>query len=138
MEDWDVQTLCANDGETAIRITEYQNGIRLCGNHRLVGPVDNIPHRSTKVIADRIQIQLRIGKPQILEEHTVQIVIIILARMPQLGIKVLSALCDYRCKADYLRPRADDYCQFDFSVFFPLRIIHYFYSYPTHNFIRSL
>ena len=76
---------------------------------------------STKVVPDSVQIQIWISKSEVLEKHTVQIVIIVLTGMPQLGIKFLIP-CFYTikgkkkmqpvckgngCPVQYIWPRAN-------------------------------
>ena len=96
MENRDVQPFGADDGQAGIRVAQHQHCIRLDGDHQLVAFSDDIAHRLAEVRAHGIHIHLRCGELQVLEEHTVQVVVIVLARVRQNGVEVRPALIDDR------------------------------------------
>ena len=108
VEDRDVQPLRAYHAQAAVGIAKHEHGIGLHGDHQFVALVDDIAHRLAEVRAHGIHVDIRIGKFQVLEEHAVEIVVIVLACMGQQAIEVLAALVDDRRQPDDLRPRAHD------------------------------
>jgi hypothetical protein len=54
MEDWNMETLRADHTQTAISITKNKYRIWLCGNHCLIGTINNVRHRRTQVVGYRI------------------------------------------------------------------------------------
>ena len=108
VEDGDVQALRANDAQTAIGIPKHQHRIGLDGHHQLVALGDDIAHGLAEVRTHGIHIHLRRGEFQVLEEHAVQVVVIVLARVRQDGVEVGTALVDDRRQPDDFRAGADD------------------------------
>ena len=103
MEDRDMQTLRPYHRQTTIRVTQYQHSIRFGLNHYFIALVDDIPHGSTQVITHCLHVNIWILQLQILEEHTIQIVVIILSCMGQQAVKILPALVNYCRQSDNLR-----------------------------------
>ena len=52
-----------------------------------------LPMVSPRSIAHRVQIHLRIGQFQIVEEHAVEVVVVVLPRVRQNRIEILPASC---------------------------------------------
>ena len=119
MEDGNMQPLCPDHGQAGVCVSQYQHRIRHQLRHYLVTCRNDIPHRLAEIRSDCIQIQLRILQPQIPEEHTVQVIIIVLPGMDQDGVKILPALLDHAGKPYNLRPRPHDDHQLDLSIFLP-------------------
>lgn len=94
-----------------------QQRIRFNLCHQFIGCIDDIADRRAKIIPHRIHVHFRIIKLQILKEHAVQIVIIILPRMGKNRIKILPAFRDHRAQTDDLRPRSHDDQKLQFPVF---------------------
>ena len=98
-----METLCSDHRKAAVGIAENQYRIRIDCNHQLIRSCDDIPHGLSQICTDRIQINLRILKLQIMEKHTVQIVIIILPGMSQNDIEILSCFIDHRSQTNDFR-----------------------------------
>ena len=48
-----------------------------------------------KILANGVQVEIRLTQFQILKEYTIEVVVVILAGMDQQSIKVLTAFSDY-------------------------------------------
>ena len=122
MEDRDMQSLCRDGGEAGVGVAENEKcvGLYLC--HKLIGAVDDIADGGAKVIANGIHIHLGVGKLQILEEHAVEVVVIVLSRMGENAVKVLTALIDNGGKADDLGAGAHDNQELQPAVIFEFNI----------------
>ena len=116
VEDGDVQTLGADDAEAGVRVPQHQHRIGLDGDHQLIACGDDIAHGFTQVRADSVHVNLRVSELQVLEEHTVKVVIIVLARMRQDCVEVLPALIDHGRQPDNLRPRSHNDEKLEFAV----------------------
>ena len=108
VEDRDVQALRTNDREARVRVAQHQHCVRLDCHHQLIAFGDDIAHGLAQVRANCIHLHLRRGELQILEEHTVQVVVIVLARVRQDGVEVGTALIDHRRQPDDFRAGTDD------------------------------
>ena len=132
VENRDMQTLSANSREAAVRVTENQQGIGLAGDHQLVATIDDVPDGSAKVITHGIHVNFRILEVQVLEEHAVQVVVIILASVRQDAVEVLAALVDDGGQADDFGARTHDNQEFQLAVVGKFHVavvcldIHYF------------
>ena len=120
VEDRDVQPLRAYHAQAAVGIAQHEHGIRLHSNHQLVALVDDIAHRLAEVRTHGIHVDIRIGKLQVLEEHAVEIVVIVLACMGQQAIEILPALVDDCRQPDDFRPRAYNDKKLQFPVILEL------------------
>ena len=116
VEDGDVQPLGADHAQAGIRIAQHQHGVRLDGHHELVAGGDDVAHRLAQVLAHGIHIDLRRGQLQVLEEHAVKVVVVVLAGMRQDGVEISAALVDDGRKADDLRAGADDNQKLEFTI----------------------
>ena len=99
-----------------IRIAQHQHRVGLEFDHQVVGLGDDVAHGLTERVAHRVHVDLRVGQLQIVEEHAVEVVIIILARMGENRVKILAALRDHRRQTDDLWPRAHDDQQLQLAV----------------------
>ena len=97
VENGDMQALCTNHTQAAISITKNQHSIRFGLYHYLIAFVDDIAHRSSKVIAHSLHVNIRIIKFQILEEHTIQVIVVVLTCMRQQTIKILTTFINNCC-----------------------------------------
>ena len=108
MEDRDVQTLGADDAQTTVRVAQYQHGIGFHLYHQLVALGDDVAHGLAQVVADGIHVHVGVGELQVLEEHTVEVVVVVLPRMGEDAVEVLTAFVDDRSQTDNLRPGTND------------------------------
>ena len=129
VEDGDMQALGTYHAEAAVGITQHQNGIRIGLHHQLITLVYDVTHGGTKVITYGIHIYIRVFQLKVLEEHAVQVIVIVLAGMCQQTIKILTALVNYCRQADYLWAGSYYYQQFDFSIVFKLYHISFIWNY---------
>ena len=79
MENGNVQALGTDHGKAAVGIAQHQHGIGLNGGHQLVAFGNNIAHGFAQICAHGVHIHLGVCQLQVMEKHTVQVVIIILA-----------------------------------------------------------
>ena len=132
VENRDMQTLSANSRKAAVRVTENQQGIGLAGDHELVAAIDDVPDSSAKIVTHGIHINFRILEAQVLEEHAIQVVVVVLACMRQDAIEILAALVDDGGQADDFGARTHDNQEFQLAVVGKFHVavvcldIHYF------------
>ena len=103
-----MESLCSDDAEAAIGVAKDQYAVRLGLGKELVGAVDDVAAGSAKVVTDGIHIDLGLCELQVLEENTVEVVVVILARVGENHVKVLAALVDDGGETDDLGARADN------------------------------
>lgn len=108
VENGDMESLCSDNAEAAIGVAKNQYAIGLGLGEELVGAVDDVAAGSAKVVTDSIHIDLGLGELQVLEEDTVEVVIVVLARVGENHVKVLAALVDDGGETDDLGARADN------------------------------
>ena len=108
VEDGDVQPLSSNDTEAGVGVPQHQHGIGLQFHHQVVAFGNDVAHGLAQGIPHRVQVDIRVGQAQVLEEHAVEVVVVVLAGVGQEGVEILPALCDDRGQADDLRPGAHD------------------------------
>ena len=108
MEDGDVQPLSADDAEAGVSVPQHQDGIGLQLRHQVVAFGDDVPHGLAQGVPHCIQVDVRGGQLQVVEEHTVEVIVVVLAGVGQEGIEILPALGDDRGQADNLRPGTHD------------------------------
>ena len=108
MEDGNVQPLGADDAEAGVGVPQHQYGVGLQLRHQVVAFGDDVPHGLAQGVPHRVQVDVRVGQLQVVEEHAVEVVVIVLAGVGQEGVKILPALGDDRGQADDLRPGAHD------------------------------
>ena len=143
VENRDVQALCGNGGKTAVGVAENQQCIGLAGNHEFVAAIDDVADCRTEVVAHGIHVDFGILEAQVLEEHAIQVVIVVLAGVRENAVKVLAALVDDCREADDFRARTHDNQKLQLAVVgeFHIRVVsfnvHIFFSKtgffkPTH------
>ena len=71
MKDRNMQPFSANGGQTGIRISQNQQGVRTDFHHQLIGRGNNISNCLTQVCTRGIQIYFRFIQPQIPEKHAI-------------------------------------------------------------------
>ena len=108
VEDGDVQPLGADDAEAGVGVPQHQHGIGLQLRHQVVTFCDDVAHGLAQGIPHRGQVDVRVVQLQVVEEHTVEVVVVILAGVGQESVKILPALGDDRGQADDLRPGSHD------------------------------
>ena len=112
VENGDMESLGSDDTEAAVGVAKDQYAVRLGLGEELIGAVDDIAAGSAKVVTDSIHIDLGLGELQILEENTVEVVVVVLACVGENHVKVLAALADDGGETDDLGARADNDNQF--------------------------
>ena len=116
VENWDVQPLGPDDAEAGVGVPQHQDGVGLQLRHQVVAFGDDVPHGLAQGVPHRVQVDVRVGQLQVMEEHTVEVIVVVLAGVGQEGIEMLPALGDDRGQADDLRPGAHDDEKFQFAV----------------------
>ena len=130
VENRNMQTLRTDDRQTGIGVAQHENRVRLDLNHKFVGLGDDVAAGLTQIGADGVKIDVGIGEFQILEEHAVEVVVIVLTRVRKDRVKVRAALSNDRREPDDLRPCADDDEQFQFAVVLPLDLFKHLIFLP--------
>ena len=108
VEDGDVQPLGADDAEAGVGVPQHQHGIGLQFRHQVVAFGDDVAHGLAQGVSHRVQVDVRVVQAQVLEEHRVEVVVIVLPRVGQNRVEILPALGDDRGQADDLRTGAHD------------------------------
>ena len=116
VENRDMQTLGRDGRETAVGIAQNEQGIGLAGGHELVATVDDIADGSAEVVTHGIHVDFGILEAKVLEEDSVQVVVVVLARVREDAVKVLTALVDDGSKADDFGAGAYDNQEFQLAV----------------------
>ena len=109
MEDGYVEPLGTNDAQARVRIPQHQHGVRLNLNHQLIALRDDIAHGLAQVCAHSLHVHIRIRKLEVLEEDSIQIIVIILPGVRQQAVEILTTFIDHGSQANDLRARTDDY-----------------------------
>ena len=104
----DMESLGSDNAEAAVGIAKDQYAVGLGLGEELVGAVDDVAAGSAKVVTDGIHIDLGLCELQVLEEDTVEVVIVVLARVGENHVEVLAALVDDGGETDDLGARADN------------------------------
>lgn len=140
MEYRDMESLGAYDAQAAVGVSKDQDGVRFSGYKQFIAAVDYISACGAEVIPYCIHIDLWSIEFEILEEDTVQIVVIVLPCMGKYHIEVSATFVDDRCQTYDFRTGADYDNKFEFSVFlefdirvivFRLSIFHIVYCFST-------
>ena len=116
VENRDMQTLGRDGGKTAVGVAENQQGIGFAGGHELVAAIDDVADGSAEVVADGVHVDFGILEAQVLEEHAVQVVVVILPRMREETVEILAALVDDGREADDFGARTHDNQEFQLAV----------------------
>ena len=108
VEDGDVEALGGDGRQARVRVAQNEERVGLRGDHELVRAVDDVADGGAEVIAHGVHVHLGVFEFQVLEEHAVEVVVVVLPGMCQNDVEVLPALVDGRRQTDYLRPRPHD------------------------------
>ena len=108
VEDGDVQPLGADDAKAGVGVPQHQHDIGLQLRHQVIAFGDDVPHGLAQGVSHRGQVDVRVIQLQVVEEHAVEVVVVVLAGVGQEGIEILPALGDDCGQADNLRPGAHD------------------------------
>ena len=108
VEDRNMETLGSDNAETAVGVAKDQYAVGLGLGEELVGAVDDVAAGSAKVVTDSIHIDLGLCELKILEEDTVEVVVVVLACVGENHVEVLAALVDDGGETDDLGARADN------------------------------
>lgn len=103
-----METLGSDNAEAAVGVAKDQYAVGLGLGEEFVRAVDDVAAGSAKVVTDSIHIDLGLCELQILEEDTVEVVIVVLACVGENHVKVLAALVDDGGETDDLGARADN------------------------------
>ena len=117
-----MEALCADHGQAGVCVAEHQNRVRHDLRHQLVAARDDVAHGLAQVRADRVQVDLGIVQFEVVEEHAVKVVVVVLPCVRKNLVKIFPALLDHRYQADDLRPCADNDQQLQLAVFFPIHV----------------
>ena len=122
VEDRNMQTLCSDYAEAAVGITQNKNSFRLDCDHQFVTLRDDIAHSLAKVCTHGVHIHLRICKLEVFEEHSIEVVIVVLACVGEDHVEILAAFVDDRCKTYDFRTGADNDEEFELAVLLPMYV----------------
>ena len=114
VEDRNVQPLGGDDGQAGIGIAQHQHGVRLDLLHEGVALGNDRADRLAEVCPGGVQVVVRRAEAQVLKEHLVQLVIVILAGVDENLLKIAVAALYGGGQANDLRPRAEDRHQLEF------------------------
>ena len=103
-----LKPLRRNSRQGGIGIAQYQKGVRLNFLHKLIAFGNDVADGLSQIIAYRIQIVIRLAKPQVLKENLIEGVIPVLARMGQNMVKIYITFFNNLRKTDDLRSRSDN------------------------------
>ena len=94
VEDRDMETLGADDGEAGVGVAQNEHGVRLHLYHELVALGDDIAHGLTQVVAYGFHVHVRVGELEVLEEDAVEVVVVVLPGVCQQAVEILAAFVD--------------------------------------------
>ena len=103
-----MQPLGPNDAEAGVGVPQHQDGVGLQLRHQVVAFGDDVPHGLAQGVPHRVQVDVRVGQLQVVEEHAIEVVVVVLAGVGQDGVEILPAFGNHRGQADDLRPCAYD------------------------------
>ena len=119
VEDRNVQPLGGDDGQAGIGIAQHQHGVRLDLLHEGVALGNDRADRLAEVCPGGIQIIVRGTKPQILKEHLIQLVVVVLPGVDENLMEIAVTALYGGGQTDDLRPRAEDRHQLELFHFRP-------------------
>ena len=118
VEDGDVQAFGTNHAQAGVGVAEHKHSVGLCFDHQLIRSSNDVAHGFAEVFANSIHIYFGISKFEVLEEHTVKVVVVVLACMGENHVKVFAATVD-DCRKSYdFGTGADNDQQLETSVIF--------------------
>lgn len=94
MKDGDVQPLCTDNAQAAVGIAQNQHSIWLDGSHQLIALRNNVAHCLAQIRTHGVHVYFRVSQLQIMKEHAVQIVVVVLTGMRQYHIEILASFVD--------------------------------------------
>jgi len=83
VEDGDVHPLGGDGRQAGIGVPQDQQGIGLYLDHELVAGVDDVAHGCSQIVPYGVHVHIWGIQLQIMEKHTVEVIIVILAGMGQ-------------------------------------------------------
>ena len=119
VENRNVQPLGGDDGQAGIGIAQHQHGVRPDLLHEGVALGNDRADRLAEVRPDGIQVIVRGTKPQILKEHLVQLVVVILPGVDENLMEIAVAALYGGGQTNDLRPRAENRHQLELFHFRP-------------------
>ena len=119
VENRNVQPLGGDDGQAGIRIPQHQHGVRPDLLHEGVALGNDRTDRLAEVCPGGVQIIVRGPETQVLKEHLVQLVVVILPRVDENFMEIPVAALYGGGQTDDLRARAEDRHQLEFFHFRP-------------------
>ena len=111
-----METLGCDGAQARVGVAEDEQGVGLYVGHQLVGAVDDVADSCAEVVAHGIHVDLGVGELQVLEEHAVEVVVVVLSGVRENHVEVLAALVDGGCQTDNLGTCADDNQQFESAI----------------------
>ena len=131
-----VQTLCRYHRQTRIGVAKHKHRIWLNLRQQLIRAIDYVADSCAQIIAYRIHIDLGVLQFQVVEKHTIKIVVIVLSCMGKYTIKIFTAFVDYCCQTDDFRSRAHDDDQLQSTVVGKMYVtiieFHCFYTFSKY------
>ena len=119
VENRNVQPLGGDDGQAGIGIAQHQHGVRPDLLHEGVALGNDRADRLAEVRPGGIQVIVRGTKPQILKEHLVQLVVVILPGVDENLMEIAVAALYGGGQTNDLRPRAENRHQLELFHFRP-------------------
>ena len=116
MEYGDMESLRSDHREAAVGVTENEDRVGLDAYHKFVALGYDVAHRLSEVGPYSVHVHFRILQLEVTEEHSVEVVIVVLSRMCQDRIEILPALVDHSREADDFGTGAYYYEEFQFAV----------------------
>ena len=95
-----MQALGTNDAQTAIGIAQHKHGIGLCLHHQLVAFRNDVAHCLAEIGSHGFPIHIGCGQLKVLEEHTIEVVVVVLPCMRQQAVEIPPALINHSRQAD--------------------------------------
>ena len=87
VEDGDVQALGGDGRQARVGVAQDEERVGLRGDHELVRAVDDVADGGAEVVADGVHVHLGVFELQILEEHAVEVVVVVLPGMCRMTSK---------------------------------------------------
>ena len=119
VENRNVQPLGSDDGQAGVGIAQHQHGVRPDLLHEGVALGDDRADGLAEVCPGGIQIIVRGTKPQILKEHLIQLIVVILPGVNENLMEIAVAALYGGGQTDDLRPRAENRHQLELFHFRP-------------------
>lgn len=108
VEDRDLEALSRYSAQAGVGVAEDQQGVWPDLSHELVALLEHVPHGLAEVGAGDPEVAVGLAKPQPLEEHLVELVVVVLPGVDEHVVEDLVAELDGLGQLDDLRPRPHD------------------------------